>query len=125
MTHAHTFTKRTPASSVLTCHCGAFRHVDPNPAIVEIPATGTLDELEPGLRAAGYTHVETMGGRIDLSTFDPYGMRRVGSVNIQSERWADHVWRGRLAYVDGRPYLTDARTPAPDSPFLSGFFPLV
>ena len=87
---------------------------------------GTVDDLEPILRELGYTHVETMAGPIDLAMFDPYGKRRIGAINLRGNGWGpEHVWRGRLAYVDGKAYLTDARTPAPDSPFLSGFFPLV
>ena len=32
--HTHHFTRRTPASSVETCTCGKFRHVNVNPADV-------------------------------------------------------------------------------------------
>lgn len=89
----------------------------------ETPVAGTLDDMEPGLRALGFTGVETMGGVIDLAAFDPYGMRRVGSVNIQTEKWAHHIYRGRLVYINGKPYLSDEKHPAP--PFLGGLFPLV
>lgn len=84
---------------------------------------GTLDELEPALRAAGFVGVETMAGTLDLAAFDPYGMRRIGSVNIKTERWAAHIWRGRLAYVGEVAYLTDATPATP--PFINGMFPLV
>ncbi len=84
---------------------------------------GTLDEMEPLLRDAGFTGVQTMAGVIDLSEMDPYGMRRVGSVNIQTEKWAHHVYRGKLVYIEGAPYLADEKTPTP--PFLGGLFPLV
>lgn len=55
--------------------------------------------------------------------FDPYGMRRIGSVNIQSEEWAHHVYRGRFAEIDGTPYLADAKRPEPG--FYGGLFPLL
>lgn len=84
---------------------------------------GTMDELEPILRARGYTAVRTMAGPIDLAAFDPYGMRRVGSVNIQTERWASHVWRGCFATYEGRPYLTEAKVAS--NGFLNGMFPLI
>lgn len=37
--HVHTFTKRKPTSTVATCICGAFRHVDvkPEDVIVNVP----------------------------------------------------------------------------------------
>jgi hypothetical protein len=85
--------------------------------------TGTLDQLEPELRARGYVAVRTMAGPIDLAVFDPYGMRKVGSVNIKSERWAHHIYRGTLADVNGRPYLADAKRPEP--PFVGGLFELL
>ena len=61
--------------------------------------TGTLDELEPVLRSLGFTGVRTMGGPIDLAEFDPYGMRRPGSINLQG-RWAqpERAVRLTLAY---------------------------
>lgn len=91
---------------------------------------GTLDEMEPRLRDEhGITHARTMAGPQPLSTFDPYGMRRIGSVNIQSERWAHHIYRGVLVFIDGRPYLADAN---PDGtvrhatpPLVNGLFPLM
>lgn len=85
--------------------------------------TGTLDDMEPALRALGYTAIQMMAGPVDLAIADPYGMRRLGSVNIQSERWAHHIWRGRLIVVNGTPYLTDAKSAEP--PFLNGLFPLL
>lgn len=85
--------------------------------------TGTLDEMEPLLRARGFVAVRTMAGPIDLAAFDPYGMRRIGSVNIQSERWAHHIYKGRLAFIEDRPYLADAERPSPG--FLGGLFPLL
>jgi len=85
--------------------------------------TGTLDELEPILRSQGFTAIQTMAGSIDLAAFDPYGMRRVGSVNIKTERWAHHVYRGTLAYVGETPYLADAKRPT--APFVGGMFPLL
>jgi hypothetical protein len=84
---------------------------------------GNLDELEPILRAMGFTAVRTMAGRIDLTAFDPYGMRRLGSVNIKTERWAHHVYRGQLAYVGETAYLADAKRP--DPPFVGGLFELL
>jgi hypothetical protein len=85
--------------------------------------TGTLDEMEPALRAAGFVAIRMMSGDIDLSTADPYGMRRVGSVNIPTERWAHHVWRGRVVEIAGIVYLTDAKPASPG--FLNGLFELV
>ena len=85
--------------------------------------TGTLDELEPQLRAMGFSAVQTMAGPIDLAVFDPYGMRRLGSVNIQTDRWTHHIYRGCLAYVGDVPYIADAKRPAPG--FYGGLFPLV
>ena len=85
--------------------------------------TGTLDELEPQLRDRGYVAVRTMAGPQDLATFDPYGMRRIGSPNIQSEKWAHHVYRGRLAFVGTTAYLADAERPSPG--FYGGLFPLL
>lgn len=90
--------------------------------------TGTLDELEPGLRALGFTALQMMSGPIDLAEADPYGARRVGSVNIQTERWAHHVWRALYVEIDGRPYLTDAKMvtdPPLSEPFGFGLFPLI
>jgi hypothetical protein len=85
--------------------------------------TGTMDELEPALRSLGYTGVLTMAGPIDLAAIDPYGMRRVGSVNIQSEKWAHHVYRGRFVEKDGKAYLVDAKQAEP--PFMTGLFELI
>lgn len=87
---------------------------------------GTLDELEPILRDRGYTAVRTMAGSIDLAQFDPYGMRRPGSINLQG-RWAlpERAVRLALAFIDGRPYLADAQPPAAGSPFVGGLFPLI
>lgn len=89
----------------------------------------TLDELEPALRAKGFTALQMMSGPIDLADVDPYGARRVGSVNIQSERWAHHVWRARYVEINGRPYLTDAKRVDPPLTgsqfFVYGLFPLV
>ena len=84
---------------------------------------GTLDEMEPQLRALGFNSVETLGGAVGLGDFDPYGMRRVGSVNIQSERWAHHIYRGRLVYKDGKAYLLDEKEAV--APFVAGCFPLI
>lgn len=85
--------------------------------------SGTMDEMEPLLRQRGFTAVQTMGGNLDLADFDPYGMRRVGSINIRSEKWAHHVYRGVLA-TDGQTwYLADAKLA--EAPFLNGLFPLV
>lgn len=92
------------------------------PTITRTTHIGTIDELEPVLRSLGFTAAITMAGPVDLATWDPYGARRVGSINIQSERWAHHVYRGCLAYVDGKPYIVDAKEPEP--PFLGGMFPL-
>lgn len=94
------------------------------PNIEDTGITGTLDELEPILRSRGYSKVITMAGPIDLSTFDPYGMRRAGSVNLRG-KWADdkHAYRGMLAYVDGRPYLADLPLNL-GAPFVRGLFPL-
>lgn len=90
---------------------------------------GTLDSIEPALRARGYVAVRTMAGPIDLSTFDPYGMRRLGSVNIQSEKWIGSIYHGILATVDGKPYLADATEEGEprraESPFVCGLFPLL
>lgn len=91
--------------------------------LVRTALTGTLDELEPELRARGYTAVRTMGGPLDLSVFDPYGMRRLGSVNIQSARWAHHIYRGTLAFMGGKAYLVDATIAEP--PFVNGAFELL
>lgn len=85
--------------------------------------TGTLDEMEPKLREAGFTAVQTYGGRMDLADFDPYGMRRVGSINIKTEKWAHHVWRGKFVQINDKPYLTDAKEP--EGPFCAGLFPLL
>ncbi len=96
------------------------------PILLHEAITGTMDELEPILRARGFVAVRTMAGALDLAAFDPYGMRRIGSVNIQSERWAHHVWRGVLASdVTGAYYLTDAKRAEPGSIFVNGLFPLV
>lgn len=91
--------------------------------------TGTLDEMEPALRALGFTALQMMSGPIDLAVVDPYGMRRLGSVNIQSERWAHHIWQGRYVEINGRPYLTDAKRADPaltgSQFFVNGLFPLL
>ncbi len=84
---------------------------------------GTLDELEPILRSRGFVAVRTMAGPIDLSAFDPYGMRRIGSVNIQSEKWADHVFKGCLAFYQDRPYLAGLKVAT--GGFVDGLFPLL
>lgn len=91
--------------------------------MAEHSITGTLDEMEPALRALGFTAIRMMSGAVDLADADPYGMRRIGSVNIQSERWAHHIWRGRYVEIAGVPYLTDADQAAPG--FVNGLFPLV
>lgn len=84
---------------------------------------GTLDDLEPKLRALGFTAVRMMSGPVDLAQADPYGMRRVGSPNIPTAQWAHHVWQGRYVEIDGRPYLTDVEAASP--PFVNGLFPLL
>jgi len=65
-----------------------------------------------------------MAGPLDLATFDPYGMRRPGSVNLQG-RWAlpEKAVRLCLAYWGDKPYLADAKPPSEG--FLGGLFPLL
>jgi hypothetical protein len=84
---------------------------------------GTLDAIEPALRARGFTALRMMSGPVDLAMADPYGMRRVGSVNIPTDKWAHHVWQAEYIEIDGRPYLTDAEPATP--PFVNGLFPLI
>lgn len=84
---------------------------------------GTLDEMEPALRARGFVAIRMMSGPIDLADADPYGMRRVGSVNIQSEKWAHHIYRGRLARSGDTWYLADEQEPTPG--FVGGLFELL
>ena len=88
--------------------------------------SGTLDELEPILRQLGFTHARTLAGAIDLATFDPYGARRPGSVNLRGS-WADPArsWRGMFALAGGKAYLADAKEPELGSPFVGGLFELL
>lgn len=87
--------------------------------------SGTLDEMEPRLRALGFTGLRMSSGVADLAVADPYGMRHIGSVNIHGEKDAHHVWRGVLAQASrtGRWYLTDQREAT--SPLINGLFELV
>lgn len=85
--------------------------------------TGTMDELEPALRARGFVAVQTMAGPIDLSTFDPYGMRRSDSPNIRGV-WLNSIFRGCLAYAGDVAYLA-GKEPENGSAFVGGLFPLL
>lgn len=83
---------------------------------------GTLDELEPALRAAGFTHVRTFGGPVSLADFDPYGCRRASSINRPP---AHLLWRGRYVEHNGMPYLADDPPGGITPPFVGGLFPLL
>jgi hypothetical protein len=83
---------------------------------------GTLDEIEPKLRALGFSGVQTMAGVIALDAFHPYGNRNETSVNYRS---TSPVYRGVLEYCGEQAYLCDAYRGPGDSPFLRGMFPLV
>lgn len=85
--------------------------------------TGTLDEMQPLLEERGYHAALTMAGPIPLSDLDPYGMRRLGSVNIRTEQWASHIYRGVLAFDEGKAFLADAKRPTGN--FVGGLYELV
>lgn len=80
---------------------------------------GTLDELEPILRARGFSHVRTMAGPMDLAEFNPYGIRRPRVF----ASFTDRAWVGTILEIEGETYLADAREAS--APFLRGLFPLL